>query len=93
MLRWWRDGKGMVEQKQFPNWEFRVYKNLNLGKMLARTTQGERCGKKLAFVLIDFEEGCFNLLSLFHLSKMHVFVTCSSVSLKITTKITPRCKV
>ena len=49
--------------------------------------------KKLAFVLIDFEKGCFNLLSLFHLSKMHVFVTCSSVSLKITTKITPGCKV
>ena len=34
--------------------------------------QGGRCGKQLAFVLIDFEKGCFSLLRLFHLSKMHV---------------------
>ena len=26
----------------------------------------------LGFVLIDFEKGCFSLLRLFHLSKMHV---------------------
>ena len=40
--RWWRDGGEMVEQKQFSNWGFRVYKNLNLGKRLhARETRRE----------------------------------------------------
>ena len=42
---------------------------------------------------IDFEEGCFSFLSLFHLSKMHVLVMCSSILLKITTKVTLGCKV
>ena len=28
--------------------------------------------KKLGFVLIEFKEGCFSLLTLFHLSKKHV---------------------
>ena len=45
--------------------------------------------EKLAFVLIDFEEGCFSLLSLFHISKKHMFVTCS----RISAKVTPGCKV
>ena len=53
--RWW-------SKRNFSNWGFRVYKNLNLGE--ARTQ--ERCKKKLGFVLIDFEERCFGLLSLFH---------------------------
>ena len=43
--QWWRNGGGTVEQKQFLNREFRVYKSLNLGKRPARTTRGERCGK------------------------------------------------
>ena len=49
--------------------------------------------EKLAFVLIDFEEGCFSLLSLFHISKKHMFVTCSRISLNTTAKVTPGCKV
>ena len=53
--RWWR-------RSNFSNWGFRVYKNLNLGEAHMQ----ERCKKKLRFVLIDFEEGCFGLLSLFH---------------------------
>ena len=55
--------------------------------------QGGRCGKQLAFVLIDFEKGCFSLLSLFHLSKMHVLVMCNRIPLNITVKVTPGCKV
>ena len=49
--------------------------------------------KILDFVLIDFEEGCLSLLTLFHLSKKHMFVTCSKILLNITAKITSRCKV
>ena len=43
--RWWGDGGAMVEQKQFLNREFRVYKSLNLGKRPACTTRGDRCEK------------------------------------------------
>ena len=43
--------------------------------------------KKLAFVLINFEEGCFSLLSLFHLNKMHVLVTCNSILSNIIAKL------
>ena len=50
------------------------------------------CGKNLGFVLIEFEEGCFSLLILFHLSKKHVLVTCSKNLLNITAKITLGCK-
>ena len=49
--------------------------------------------KKLCFVLIDLEEGYFGFLSLFRLSKKHVFVMCSRISLNITAKIIPWCKV
>ena len=56
-------------------------------------SQGGRCGKKLAFVLIDFEKGCFSLLSLFHLNKMHVLVMCNRISLNIIAKVRPGCKV
>ena len=56
---------------------FRVYKNLNLGEALT----GERC-EKIGFC-IDFEEGCFGLLSLFHLRKKHVLITCSRILLNI----------
>ena len=45
------------------------------------------------FFLIDFEEGCFSLLTLFHLSKKHVLITCSKIQLNITAKIIPGCKV
>jgi len=48
--------------------------------------------KKLGFVLIEFKEGCFNLLTLFHLSKKYVLVTCSKILLNITAKITLGCK-
>ena len=48
--------------------------------------------KNLGFVLIEFEEGCFSLLTLFHLSKKHVLVTCSKILLNITAKITTECK-
>ena len=48
--------------------------------------------KKFRFVLINFEEGCFSLLTLFHLSKKHVLVTCSKILLNITVKITSGCK-
>ena len=49
--------------------------------------------KKLVFVLIDFEDGCFNLLSLFRLSKKCVFVMCSNISSNMIAKVTPWCKV
>ena len=78
----------MVEWKQFSNGRFRIYKNLNLEKKI-----GREMWKKLAFVLIDFEEWCFGLLSLFHLNKMHVLVTCNGILSNITTKVTPGCKV
>ena len=68
-------------------------KNLNLGKRLHAWEIRREMWKKLGFVLIDFEEGCFSLLSLFHLSKIHVLVMCSSIPLNITAKVTPRCKV
>ena len=42
--------------------------------------------KNLNFVLINFEEGCFSLLTLFYLSKKHVFVTYSKILLNITVK-------
>ena len=48
--------------------------------------------KNLGFVLIEFEEGCFSLLTLFHLSKKHVLVTCSKILLNITAKITTEYK-
>ena len=48
--------------------------------------------KNLGFVLINFEEQCFSLLTLFHLSKKHMLVTCSKILLNITAKITPGCK-
>ena len=53
----------------------------------------ERDVKKIGSCLINFEVECFSLLSLFHLSKMHVLVMCSSISLNITTKVTLGCKV
>ena len=49
--------------------------------------------KNFGFVLIDFEEECFSLLTLFYLSKKHVLLTCSKILLNITVKITPECKV
>ena len=49
--------------------------------------------KKLAFILIDFEEECFSLLCLFHRSKKHVLITCNGILSHITTKVTLRCKV
>ena len=45
------------------------------------------------FFLIDFEEGCFSLLTLLYLSKKHVLITCSKIQLNITAKIIPECKV
>ena len=54
---------------------------------------GERCEKKLGFVLIDFEVGCFSFLSLLHLSKMYVFVMYTSILLNIKAKVTPGCEV
>ena len=49
--------------------------------------------KSLGFVLIDFEEECFSLLTLLHLSKNHVFVKYSMILLNKTAKITSRYKV
>ena len=49
--------------------------------------------KILGFVLIDFGEWCFSLLTLFHLSKKHMLVTCSKILLNITAKITLGCNV
>ena len=49
--------------------------------------------KELVFVLIDFEEWCFGLLGLFHLSKKHVFVICNKILSNITAKVTLGCKV
>ena len=66
---------------------------MNLEKASTHIRQGERCGKKLVFILIDLEEGCFSLLSLIHLSNMHVLVIYSRISLNITAKVTPGCKI
>ena len=52
----------------------------------------ERDVKKIGFCLINSEIGCFNILSLFHLSKMHVLVI-YSIPLNITVKVTLKCKV
>ena len=49
-------------------------------------------GKILGFVLIDFEEGYFSILTLFHLSKKHVLITCNKILLNITATITLGCK-
>ena len=35
--QWWRDVGVVVEQRQFSNWGFRVYKKLKLGKRMAHT--------------------------------------------------------
>ena len=59
--------------------------NLNILKLNLR--------KRMGFVLIDFEEGYFSLLTLFRLSKNHMLVTCSKILLNTTAKITPGCKV
>ena len=50
MVGWWRDGGdgggqrrdggAVVGQKQFSNWGFRVYKNLDLGKGLHTREKG-----------------------------------------------------
>ena len=69
---------------------FRVYKNLNLGKR-PHTREIRRDVKK-NWVLF-FEEVCFNLLSLFHLNKMHVLVMCNSIPLNIIVEVTSGCKV
>ena len=45
------------------------------------------------FFIIDFEKGCFSLLTLFHLSKKHVLIICSKIQLNITAKIISGCKV
>ena len=55
MVGWWRDGGdgggqrrdcgAVVGQKQFSNWGFRVYKNLDLGKGCTHERKGERCEK------------------------------------------------
>ena len=42
--------------------------------------------KILGFVLIDFEEECLSLLTLFHPSKKYVFVTCNKILLNIIEK-------
>ena len=42
--------------------------------------------KNLGFVLIDFEEECFSILTLFYLSKKHVLLTCNKILLNITVK-------
>ena len=47
-----------------------------------------RNNRVLGFVLIDFEKGCLSLLTLFHLSKKHVLVTCNKILLNIIAKIT-----
>ena len=65
---------------------------LERGRVQMKRRETKQIRKNLGFVLIDFEEGCFNLLSLFHLSKKHVLVTCSEILLNITAKITPGCK-
>ena len=52
-----------------------------------------RMWKSLGFVLIDFDEECFSLLTLLHLCKNHVFVKYSMILLNITAKITSRYKV
>ena len=59
--------------------------NLNILKL--------NLGKRMGFVLIDFEEGCFSFLTLFHLSKKYVLVTCCKILLNITIKIISECKV
>ena len=55
--------------------------------------QDREMWKKLSFVLINFEEGCFSLLNLFHLSKKHVFITFSRIPSNITSKVTLGCNV
>ena len=65
-------------------------KNPNLGRGIHAR---QEIWKNMAFVLIDFEEGCFSLLSLLHLSKKHVPSTCSKILSNIIAKITSGCKV
>ena len=65
---------------------------LERGRVQMKQREAKQIRKNLGFVLIDFEEGCFSLLTLFYLSKKHVFVTCSKILLNITAKITPGCK-
>lgn len=57
------------------------------------TRETESWEKKLAFVLIVFEEGCFSFLGLFYLSKKHVLVTCNKILSNITAKVISECKV
>lgn len=45
---WQRYGGVVVEYKQFSNWGFRFYKNLNLGKAGTHIRKGERW-KKIGF--------------------------------------------
>ena len=59
------------------------------GETLAR----QEIWKNMAFVLIDFEKGCFGLLSLLHLSKKHEPSICNRILSNITTKVIPGCKV
>ena len=62
---------------------------LNLEKSMAHTyTRQREMWKNLDFVVIDFKEGCFSFLTLFHLNKKHVLVTCSKIMLNITSKLT-----
>ena len=48
--------------------------------------------KILGFFKINFEERCFSLLTLFHLRKKHVFVTCNKILLNIIAKMALECK-
>ena len=63
----------------------------NLGKRMApREIEGDV--ENFRFFLIGFGEGCFSLLTLFHLNKKNVLVTCNKILLNITAKITLGCK-
>ena len=66
---------------------------LERGRVQMKQRETKQIRKNLGFVLMDFEEGSFSLLTLFHLSKKHVLVTCNKILLNITVKITPGCKI
>ena len=66
---------------------------LERGRVQMKQWETKQIRKNLGFVLMDFEEDCFSLLTLFHLNKKHVLVTCNKILLNITAKITLGCKV
>ena len=92
VVQWWSSGG------RWWSWRYFWFEDIGLrsfdlgGAVLIHVRERDENKKKEAFVFIDCKDYCFCLLTLFHLSKTQVLVTCMKVPSKMIVKLTSEYK-